>query len=150
MSYSIVLLLVESDSLDVVEDAQEVCLDCVGVRCLSQDLEQSWVGDEEESREDESLLLQVPSERLLAELKLLEEVREKLTHCLVSYAAGDYVGSLVGLGQDLHPRLVNVAESFGFLHRKSIKMAVIQMRVDYGGTIGSCLAMSPPTNTASR
>ena len=49
----------EADALDVVEDVEEVGLDGVRVRCLAQDLQQGGVGDEEEPREQQALLLQV-------------------------------------------------------------------------------------------
>ena len=49
----------EADTLDVVEDVEEVCLDGVRVRRLAQDLQQGGVGDEEEARKQQPLLLQV-------------------------------------------------------------------------------------------
>ena len=75
MSDSIVVLLVECNSLHVVKHTQQVCLDSVGIRRLSQNLKQGWVGHKEEPREDESLLLEVAGEGLLAEFKLLQQVR---------------------------------------------------------------------------
>lgn len=71
VSDAIVLFLMEGHRLDVVKHTQKVCLDSVGIRCLSQNLEKSWIRHKEEAREHKSLLLQVPGERLLAELKLL-------------------------------------------------------------------------------
>lgn len=40
----------KSDTLDVVKDIEKVGLDRVGVGGLAQDLQQSRVGDEEETR----------------------------------------------------------------------------------------------------
>ena len=67
----IVVLLVEFDSLDVVEDTEEMCLDGVGVTCLTQDLQQGRVRHKEEPWEQQPLLLQVPDQqqiRLVAHL----------------------------------------------------------------------------------
>ena len=44
-------LLMKLDRFDVVEDVEKVGLDSVGVGGLAQDLEQSRVGDKEETRE---------------------------------------------------------------------------------------------------
>ena len=64
----VVLLFVELDVLDVVEYVEEVVLYGVAVARLAEYLEERGVRDEEEPREGESLLLEVASERLLAEL----------------------------------------------------------------------------------
>ena len=45
-------------------------LDGVRVASLTEDLEQGGVRNKEETGEDETLLLQVPSQRLLTDLKL--------------------------------------------------------------------------------
>ena len=76
MSDAIVFLLMEGDRLNVVKDAQQVSLDGVRVGSLPKNFQQSWVGHEEETREDESLLLEVTSERLLTEFQLLQEMGE--------------------------------------------------------------------------
>ena len=52
-------LVVEADTLDVVEDVEQVSLDGVGVGGLAQDLQQGGVRHEEEPREQETFLLQV-------------------------------------------------------------------------------------------
>lgn len=57
----------------------------------------------------------LPSEWLLTELKLLQEVGQELHQGLVSHTTLHHIGCLVGTGHDLDPRLVNVAETFGFL-----------------------------------
>lgn len=49
----------ELDSFNVVKHIQQMGLDGVGVRCLAQDLQQSRVRHEKESRKAQSLLLQV-------------------------------------------------------------------------------------------
>lgn len=49
----------ESDTFDVVEDVEEVGLDGVGVRGLAQDLQQGRVRDKEETRKQQTLLLQI-------------------------------------------------------------------------------------------
>ncbi len=67
MSDPVVVLLVKSDGLDIVKDTQEVSLDRVRIGGLAEDLQKSWVRHEEETREDETFLLQVASEGLLAE-----------------------------------------------------------------------------------
>ena len=115
---AVVLFLVEGHSLDVVKHAEKVGLDGVRVRRLSEDLQQSRVRDKEEARKDKPLLLEVASEGLLAQLQLLQEVWQQLPESLVSDTALDDVGSLVSLGHDLHPGLVNVLETFGFLEER--------------------------------
>lgn len=52
-------LLVELDSFNVVKHIQQMGLDGVGVRCLAQNLQQSRVRHEEESRKAQPFLLQV-------------------------------------------------------------------------------------------
>lgn len=52
-------LVMESDTFDVVEDVEEVGLDGVGVRGLAQDLQQGRVRDKEETRKQQTLLLQI-------------------------------------------------------------------------------------------
>ena len=94
-------------------------LDGVGITGLSQDLEQGWVRDEEESWEDQPLLLQVSSEGLLTELKLLQEVGQELAQRLITDAALHHVGHLMGTGHDLLPGLVNASKSLGFLQRET-------------------------------
>lgn len=116
VSDAIVFLLVEGDSLDVVKDAQQVGLDGVGVRGLSENLKESRVRHKEEAWEDESLLLQVPSEGLLTELQLLQEMREQLTQCLITHATRHHIGNLVGLCENLNPRLVDISKPLGFLY----------------------------------
>ena len=82
---------------------------------LAKDLQKSRVGHEEETREDEALLLQVSSEGLLADLQLLQQVRQELGQGVVTHAALHHVGVLVGTLHDLLPRLVNVGKTLGFL-----------------------------------
>ncbi len=118
VSDSVIVLLVEGYGLDVVKDAQQVSLDGVGVRRLSENLQEGRIRHEEETREDEPLLLQVASEGLLAELQLLQEVWEQLPESLVSNTALDHVGRFMSLCHDLHPRLVNTLETLCFLQMK--------------------------------
>ena len=61
-----------------------------------------------------------PRERLLADLELLKEVRQQLAESFVANAAVDDVRRLVRLLHDLHPRLVDVRESLGFLKPENI------------------------------
>lgn len=49
----------EADTFDVVEDVEEVGLDGVRVRGLAQDLQQGRVRDKEETRKQQTLLLQI-------------------------------------------------------------------------------------------
>ena len=53
----------ELDGFEVIKHGQQVGLDGVGVTGLTQDLQQGRVRHKEESREEESLLLQVPKEK---------------------------------------------------------------------------------------
>ena len=66
----------EGYCLDVVEQPQQVSLDGVGVTGLTQDLKETSVGNKEESRENKPLLLQISTEGLLAEFKLLQKMRK--------------------------------------------------------------------------
>ena len=66
-------------------------------------------------REQQPLLLQVSRQRLLADLQLLQQVRQQLAQRVVAHAARDHVGVLVGALHDLLPGLVDVAEPLGFL-----------------------------------
>ena len=59
----------ELDALDVVEHAQQVSLDGVRVTGLTEDLQQCRVRNEEESREQQTLLLQV-AERFKWSIKI--------------------------------------------------------------------------------
>lgn len=49
----------ESDTFDVVEDVEKVGLDGVGVRGLTQNLQQGRVRDKEETRKQQTFLLQI-------------------------------------------------------------------------------------------
>lgn len=49
----------ESDTFDVVKDVEQVGLDGVGVRSLAEDLQQGRVRDKEETRKQQTLLLQI-------------------------------------------------------------------------------------------
>ncbi len=82
---------------------------------LSEDLEQRWIRDKEESGEDETFLLEVSRQRLLTDLQLFEKMWQELTESVVTHAADDNIGVLVSAHHDLMPRLVNVAETFRFL-----------------------------------
>ena len=115
MGDPVIILLMKIDRLNVVKDTEEVSLDSVGVRSLSQDLQEGRVRDKEEPWEDKSLFLEVAGERFLTELQLLQQVREKLAKCLVSNTTNNHIGCLMSFGHDLHPRLVNVLKSLGFL-----------------------------------
>ena len=95
-----------------------MCLDGVRVRGLSQDFKEGGVRHKEEPWENESLLLQVASERLLAEFQLFQEVWQQLAQGLVSYTTLDHIGGFMGLGHNLHPGLVNAREPLGFLRGK--------------------------------
>ena len=94
-------------------------------------------------------------------------MRQKLHQSLISHTTLDNIGGLVGTCHDLDPGFVYVAETFGFLweikksiiiNSDSLKFLHLLLRYMLSGTflfrrqftLGSCLAMSPPTNTASR
>lgn len=47
------------DTLDIVKDIEKVGLDGVGVRGLAQDLQQGRIRDKEETRKQQTLLLQI-------------------------------------------------------------------------------------------
>ena len=115
MSDPVILLLVEGHCFSVVKHTEKMSLDGVRVGCLSQDFQEGWIRNKEESWKDQSLLLEVASERFLTELKLLQQVREKLTQSFISDTANNNVGIFVSLSHDLHPRLVNVLKPLGFL-----------------------------------
>lgn len=53
----------ELDSFNVVKHVQQMGLDGVGVRCLAQNLQQSGIRDEKESRKTQPFLLQVSAGR---------------------------------------------------------------------------------------
>ena len=92
-------------------------LDGVRVGRLTKDLQQRGIRDEKEAGEDEPLLLEVARQGLLADLELLEQVRQQLRERLVADAAVDHVGGLVRPLHDLLPRLVDVAEALGLLRQ---------------------------------
>ena len=48
MMKNVLILLVESHQCGVDEDGEQVRLDCVRVRRLAKDLQEGWVGHEEE------------------------------------------------------------------------------------------------------
>lgn len=54
-------LIMKADRFDVVEDVKQVSLDGMRVRRLAQDLQKSWIRHEEKTREEQTLLLQIPS-----------------------------------------------------------------------------------------
>lgn len=93
-------------------------LDGVWVTGLTQNLQQGRVRHEEEPGEQQSLLLQVASQGLLADLQLLQQMRQQLAQRVVSHTASDNIGVLMGSLHDLLPGLVDVAEPFGFLSSK--------------------------------
>ena len=121
MSDPIVIFLVKIDCLDVIKDAEKVSLDGVRIGSLSQDFQEGRVRDKEEPWKDQSLLLEVASERFLTELQLLQQVREKLTECLISNTAHNDIGCFMCFSHDLHPRLVNVLKPLGFLYSERRK-----------------------------
>ena len=53
---------VKGDTLDVIKYIKKMSLNCMCIGGLPQYLKQGWVRYEEESREDESFLLQVARE----------------------------------------------------------------------------------------
>lgn len=90
-------------------------LDGVRIAGLAKNLKKSRVRHEEETGEDETLLLQVSSEGLLADLQLLQQVRQELGQGVITHAALHHVGIFMCTLHDLLPRLVNVGETLGFL-----------------------------------
>lgn len=48
----------------------------VRVRGLTQNLQQHWIRDEEEPREGESFIFQIPAQGFLTHLQLFQQVRE--------------------------------------------------------------------------
>lgn len=109
---SVVILLVELDGSNVFENTEQMRLNGMRVGCLTEDFQKSRIGDEEKSREDESLGFEVTGKRLLTAFELLAQVREKLGHVLVTYAALDDIGHLFCASHNFDPGLVNVRESF--------------------------------------
>ena len=91
---------------------------CVRIRGLAEDLQEGGIGDEEEAREDEPLLLQVAGEGLLAQFQLLQEMGQQLTQHLVAHTAAHHTGGLVRARHDLHPALVDTLEPLRFLERE--------------------------------
>lgn len=55
----IIHLFMKLDTLDIVKDIEKVGLDGVGVRGLAQDLQQGRIRDKEETRKQQTLLLQI-------------------------------------------------------------------------------------------
>lgn len=49
----------ELNRFDVIENVEEVGLDSVGVRGLAQDLQQGGIRHKEETRKEQTLLLQI-------------------------------------------------------------------------------------------
>ena len=71
-----------------------------------------------------------PGERLLADFELLEQMRQQLTQRLVTDAALHDVRHLVRTRHDLHPRLVDVAETLCFLWMRSrVLVAAVITRI---------------------
>lgn len=95
-------------------------LDCVRVAGLTENFQESWVRNEEESWKHQPFLLEVASERLLADLELLQEVRQQLAQRVVTHAASHHIGVLMRSLHDLHPSLVDIAKSLGFLQMNKI------------------------------
>lgn len=56
---NIIHLFMKLDTLDIVKDIEKVGLDGVGVRGLAQDLQQGRIRDKEETRKQQTLLLQI-------------------------------------------------------------------------------------------
>lgn len=55
----IIHLFMKLDTLDIVKDIEKVGLDGVGVGGLAQDLQQGRIRDKEETRKQQTLLLQI-------------------------------------------------------------------------------------------
>jgi hypothetical protein len=87
---------------------------------LTQDLEQSRIGHEEKSGEDQTFFLQIAGQRLLTDFELLQKMWQQLTQSVIAHTALHNVGSLVSALHDLLPRFVDIAESFGFLQFRKI------------------------------
>ena len=115
MGDAVIIFLMEGDSFDIVKQTQQMGLNGMGVRSLAKDLQEGRIRDKEETRKDESLLLKVASEGLLAELQLLQEVRQQLAKGLISNTTLDHIGYFMCLSENLHPRFVNVLETLGLL-----------------------------------
>ena len=97
-----------------------IYLNGVWVTGLTEDLKQGGIRHEEEPREDETFLLQVPCQRFLADLQLFQKVGQKLDHRVITHTAVHHVWLLVSSLHDLHPGFVNVAEALCFLWRDTI------------------------------
>ena len=95
-------------------------LNSVRVAGLAQDFQEAGVRNKEEPWEDQPLLLQVPSEGLLTELQLLQEVGQELAQRLIPHTALHHIRHFVGTSHNLLPRLVDVTEPFGFLQRTRV------------------------------
>ena len=84
---------------------------------LPQNFEQRWIRYEEESWKEQTLLLQVSTERLLADLELFLEVGEELAQGVVPSATMHNIRVVMRSLHDLLPRLVDVRESFRLLRQ---------------------------------
>lgn len=71
----------KSDTFDVVEDVKKVGLDGVGVGGLAQNLQQGRVRDKEETRKQQTLLLQIAdsikAKMLIATFKAAKQTNEQ-------------------------------------------------------------------------
>ena len=56
---------------------------------------------------------------------------EELSKCIITHAALHYIGILLGTVHYLHPRLVNLTETLGFL---SVKESTMLVNVNNTGT----------------
>ena len=110
-------LVVEAHPHDGREDGLQVRLDRGGVRALREDFEQVGVRYKVEAREGGALLVEVARERLLADLELLEHVRQHLDQHVVAVAVGDYVPRLERLRHNLLPVLVDRLEALRLLRQ---------------------------------
>eukprot|EP00964_Phaeocystis_antarctica_P055483 scaffold32640_cov63-Phaeocystis_antarctica.AAC.1 len=104
------LVLVEVERVDALEALLQVRLHAQRVLGLREDLQQLVVGEEEEPREREPLLLEVVVEPLLDELEQPVGLLEGLEQTL-GRRGRQHVGPLGGGGHDLAPQPVDLREA---------------------------------------
>ena len=92
-------------------------LDRLRVAALREDLQQVRVADEIEAGERGALLVEVAGERLLADLELLEQVRQQVVQVVVAVAVLHDVARLERLDHHLLPRLVDRLEALRLLRQ---------------------------------
>lgn len=106
-------VLVENDLVNGIEKLLEIFLDRSGFRTLGKNLQKRLIGNEVETREFLTFLLQILFQTLLADIEVLLEIRQEIFQHIVLTTLNDFLG-LYGFLHDLEPVLVNALELLGF------------------------------------